>query len=168
LDTKQGAILTSGDIALNVASIVLAVFSVSFAGYMVMYGPGDGKDSASKVTVALEPFDKSRAKLGNQDALDPIVTGSIAKTDGFDRGVDHRLVELSKVNQRLQYNLRTVFQDTAFVDVTNGRSIVTLPIEKGALLPGAGRVVRFERRSDKWVLITTSAEISEDGILTFR
>jgi hypothetical protein len=35
-------------------------------------------------------------------------------------------------------------------------------------LPGVGKVLRFEQRGSKWVLITSSAEISEDGMLTLR
>jgi hypothetical protein len=122
----------------------------------------------SKVTVALQPFETSRDKLGSYDALDPIVTGSLSKADGADGVGNRQLADLLKTGQHLQYNLRTVFQDTAFVDVTNGRSLVTVPIALGAILPGVGKVLRFEQRGTRWVLITSSAEISEDGMLTLR
>jgi hypothetical protein len=157
---------TRSDIALNAASILLAVFSISFASYMVMYGPGDGQQSVPKVTVALQPFDTSREKLGSFDALDPIVTGSVSKTEDGDG--NQQISGLLKTGLHLQYNLRTVLQDTAFVDVSNGQSLITVPIARGAILPGVGKVLRFEQRGSKWVLITSSAEISEDGMLTLR
>ena len=160
--------LISGDIALNAASIMLAAFSVSFASYMVLYGPGDGQPTVPKVTLALQPFDTSRDKLGNHDALDSIVTGSVSKKDDADGVDDRQFSDLSKTDQHLQYNLRTVFQDTAFVDVTNGQSLITVPITRGTILPGAGKVLRFEQRGTRWVLITSSVEISEDGMLTLR
>ena len=160
--------LTSGDIALNAASIMLAAFSGLFAFYMVMYGPGDGQPTVPKVTLALQPFNTLRDKLGNHDALDSIVTGSLSKTDGADSINELQLANLPKAGQHLQYNLRTVFQDTAFVDVTNGQSLITVPITRGAILPGAGKVLRFEQRGTRWVLITSSVEISEDGMLTLR
>ena len=76
---KEGTTLTASDIALNVVSVVLAFFSASFAGYMVMYGPPERTGNIPMVSVALEPFDTSRTKLGQYDTLDPIVTGSITK-----------------------------------------------------------------------------------------
>ncbi len=80
---KEGTTLTASDIALNVVSVVLAFFSASFAGYMVMYGPPDRTGNIPTVSVALEPFDTSRTKLGQYDTLDPIVTGSITKAGGY-------------------------------------------------------------------------------------
>jgi hypothetical protein len=159
---------TFGDIALNVVSIVLAGFSATFAWYMVMYGPSDGQDGAQAVTVALEPFETTRTKTGTHDMLDPIVTGSITKTDGSGKAASRGVADLLEKDQHLRYNLRTVFEDTAFVDVTNGRSVTTVPVERGAQLPGIGKVLRFEKREDKWVVVTSSAEISAEGMVTLR
>ena len=133
---------------------------------MVMYGPSDGNGPA--VTVALEPFDTTRSKLGTHDVLDPIVTGSIARSVGTTKDVNRSALDIFQKDQHLRYNLRTVFQDTAFVDVTNGRSVITVPVETGAQLPGIGKVLRFEKRRDKWILVTSSAEISEEGTVRLR
>ena len=160
--------LTFGDMALNLVSIVLAGFSASFAWYMVMYGPSDGQDGAQAVTVALEPFDTTRSKTGTHDMLDPIVTGSITKTDSGGKSASRGVVNLLEKDQHLRYNLRTVFEDTAFVDVTNGRSVITVPVEKVAQLPGIGKVLRFEKRNDRWIVVTSSAEISAEGMVTLR
>jgi hypothetical protein len=160
--------LSLGDIALNAVSIVLAAFSASFAWYMVMYGPNERPGEVARITVALEPFDRTREKLGSHDALDPIVTGSIAKSSEGSKMARRIAPELLKPDQHLRYNLRTVFKDTAFVDVSNGRSVVTMPVEMGAQLPGVGRVLRFENRRGKWILVTSSTEISEDGMVTLR
>jgi hypothetical protein len=166
---KERAMLTAGDIALNAASILLAFFSASFAGYMVMYGPPDGNSNIPAVTVALEPFDTSRTKLGNYDALDPIVTGSITKdANATDKEANQAVLDLLRTDQHLRYNLRTVFQNTAFVDISNGHSSITLPLERGTLIPGVGKVLRFEKRKGKWVVVTGSAEISEEGMITVR
>jgi hypothetical protein len=160
--------LTLGDIALNTVSIVLAGFSASFAWYMVMYGPNERGGEVPKITVALEPFDTTRDKLGSHDALDPIVTGSIAKSEAGSGPAKRAMPAFLQPDQHLRYNLRTVFKDTAFVDVSNGKSVVTMPVEMGAQLPGVGRVLRFENRRGKWILITSSTEISEDGMVTLK
>jgi hypothetical protein len=165
--TKEGPSLTAGDIALNVASVVLAFFSASFAGYMVLYGPPDGNNKTT-VSVALEPFDTSRIKLGQYDTLDPIVTGSIRKDDGAGRAANHSASEFFQSDQRLNYKLRAVVQNIAFVDISNGRSAVTLPVAVGANIPGIGTVQRFERRGGKWIVVTTSSEISEAGTIPGR
>jgi hypothetical protein len=158
----------ASDIVLNAASILLAVFSASFAGYMVMYGPPDGNNNVPTVTVALEPFDTSRTKLGNYDALDPIVTGSITRDAGVGKEVNQAVADLLRTDQHLRYNLRMMFQNTAFVDISNGHSSVTLPLETGAVIPGVGKVLRFEKRNGKWIVVTGSAEISEEGMVTVR
>ena len=160
--------LTVGDIALHTVSIVLAAFSAGFAWYMVMYGPGPQNGAVPQITVALQPFDTNREKLGDHDALDPIVTGSITKSDSGSKPPKRPTPELLKPDQHLRYNLRMVFKDTAFVDINNGRSVVTMPVERGAQLPGVGRVLRFENRNGKWIVVTNSAEISEDGMVTLR
>jgi hypothetical protein len=43
-----------------------------------------------------------------------------------------------------------------------------LPLERGTLIPGVGKVLRFEKRKGKWVVVTGSAEISEEGMITVR
>jgi hypothetical protein len=161
---KQVPTLTAGDIALNAVSIVLAFFSASFAGYMVMYGPPEGADNIPTVSVALEPFETSRTKLGLYDTLDPIVTGSITRSADDGENAPRAAVELFQSDQHLNYKLRTIVLNTAFVDISNDRSIVTLPIEVGAMIPGIGNVLRFERRGGKWIVVTTSSEISEKGL----
>jgi hypothetical protein len=166
--SKEGAKLTASDIALNVVSVVLAFFSASFAGYMVMYGPPDRTRDPSKVSVALQPFDTSRAKLGQYDILDPIVTGSITRNDGSGKSAQSAALELVQANQHLSYKLRTIVRNTAYVDISNDRSLVTLPVEVGVLIPGVGDVLRFERRGGKWIVVTSTSEISEGGMVAVR
>ena len=164
---KEGATLTASDIALNVVSVVLAFFSASFAGYMVMYGPPE-RTGNQMVSVALEPFETSRAKLGQYDILDPIVTGSITKNDGSGKSAQSAALELVQADQHLTYKLRTIVRNTAFVDISNDRSLVTLPVEVGVLIPGVGNVLRFERRGGKWIVVTGTSEISEAGMVAVR
>lgn len=161
---KKGTTLTASDIALNLVSMVLAFFAAFFAGYMVLYGPPKRTGNIPTVNVALEPFDTTRSKLGYYDTLDPIVTGSVTKSPGADQEASRAAPELFPAGQHLSYKLRTVIQNTAFIDISNGRSIVTLPVEVGALIPGAGNVLRFERRRGKWIVVTGSSEISERGM----
>lgn len=165
---KEGTTLTAGDIALNVVSVVLAFFSASFAAYMVMYGPPDGTGNIPTVSVALEPFDTSRTKLGQYDTLDPIVTGSVTKAADTGKSANRAALELFEADQHLSYKLRAIVKNTAFVDISNGRSIVTLPVEVGVLIPGVGNVLRFERRGGKWIVVTSTSEISEGGMATVR
>jgi hypothetical protein len=165
LKNNEGTRLTASDIALNVVSVVLAFFSASFAGYMVMYGPPDRRGNAPMVSVALQPFETSPTKLGQYDTLDPIVTGSITKDDGSGKRTNRAALELFQADQHLTYKLRSIVRNTAFVDISNNRSIVTLPVEVGVLIPGAGNVLRFERRSGKWVVVTNTSEISEAGMV---
>ena len=165
---KDATTLTASDIALNVVSVVLAFFSASFAGYMVMYGPPDGTGNIPTVSVALEPFDTTRTKLGQYDTLDPIVTGSITKPTDTGRSANRAALELFQADQHLNYKLRTVVRNTAFVDISNGRSIVTLPVEVGGLIPGVGNVLRFERRGGRWIVVTSTSEISEAGMAVVR
>jgi hypothetical protein len=165
---KEGTALTAGDIALNVVSVVLAFFSASFAGYMVMYGPPDRNGNLPMVSVALEPFDTSRIKLGQYDILDPIVTGSITKDAGSGKSAQSAALELVQANQHLSYRLRTIVRNTAYVDISNDRSLVTLPVELGVLIPGVGNVLRFERRGGKWIVVTSTSEISEAGMVAVR
>jgi hypothetical protein len=166
--SKEGTKLTASDIALNVVSVVLAFFSASFAGYMVMYGPPERTRNGSMVSVALEPFDTSRTKLGQYDILDPIVTGSITKNDGSGKSAQSAALELVQANQHLSYKLRTVVRNTAYVDISNDRALVTLPVEIGAPIPGVGSVLRFERRGGKWIVVTSTSEISEGGMVAVR
>lgn len=165
--SKEGTTLTASDIALNVVSVVLAFFSASFAGYMVMYGPPE-RAGNSMVSVALEPFETSHAKLGQYDILDPIVTGSITRDDGSGKSAQSEALELFQADQHLTYKLRTIVRNTAFVDISNERSLVTLPVEVGVLIPGAGNVLRFERRGGKWIVVTSTSEISEEGMVAVR
>ena len=165
---KDATTLTASDIALNVVSVVLAFFSASFAGYMVMYGPPDRNGDIPTVSVALEPFDTTRTKLGQYDTLDPIVTGSITKAADTGRSANRAALELFEADQHLNYKLRAIVQNTALVDISNGRSIVTLPVEVGVLIPGAGNVLRFERRGGKWIIVTSTSEISEAGMAVAR
>ena len=164
---KEGTTLTASDIALNVVTVVLAFFSASFAGYMVMYGPPE-RTGSPMVSVALEPFDTSRAKLGQYDILDPIVTGSITRDDGSGKSAQSAALELFQADQHLTYKLRTIVRNTAFVDISNERSLVTLPVEVGVLIPGVGNVLRFERRGGKWIVVTSTSEISESGMNAVR
>ncbi len=165
MKNKEGTKLTAGDIAINVVSVVLAFFSASFAGYMVMYGPPERTGKTPVVSVALEPFETSTTKLGQYDTLDPIVTGSITKDAGSGEGASRSALELFQSDQHLNYKLRTIVRNTAFVDISNDRSIVTLPVEVGVLIPGVGNVLRFERRSGKWIVVTSTSEISESGMI---
>lgn len=165
--SKEGTTLTASDIALNVVSVVLAFFSASFAGYMVMYGPPE-RTGNPMVSVALEPFDTSRTKLGQYDILDPIVTGSITKNDGSGKSAQSAALELVQADQHLTYKLRAIVRNTAFVDISNDRSLVTLPVEVGVLIPGVGNVLRFERRGGKWIVVTSTSEISEAGMIAVR
>lgn len=159
---------TAGDILLNVVSIVLAFLSASFAGYMVMYGPPDRTGDFPAVSVALQPFEASRSKLGKYDMVDPIVTGSVTKSGGTGKDPRRAALDLLKADPYLKYRLRTVVQDTAFIDISNGRSSVVLPVEVGEVIPGAGNVLRFERRRGKWIVVTGSSEISEKGMVAAR
>jgi hypothetical protein len=165
LKNKEGITLTASDIALNVVSVVLAFFSASFAGYMVMYGPPDRTGNVPVVSVALEPFETSRTKLGQYDTLDPIVTGSITKNADAGKSAESEALELFQADQHLTYKLRTIVRNTAFVDISNERSLVTLPVEVGVLIPGVGNVLRFERRGGKWIVVTSTSEISEAGMI---
>lgn len=160
--------LTAGDILLNVVSVVLAFFSAFFLGYMVIYGPPERTDKFPSVSVALQPFEASRTKLGQYDTLDPIVTGTVSKSGESGQNLRRAAFELLRADPYLKYRLRTVIRDTAFVDISNGRSTVTLPVEVGELIPGAGNVLRFERRRGKWVVVTGSSEISERGMVAAR
>ena len=168
MKNKEGTRLTASDIALNVVSVVLAFFSASFAGYMVMYGPPDRSGNAPIVSVALEPFETSPTKLGQYDTLDPIVTGSITKNADSGKNAQSAALELFQADQHLTYKLRTIVRNTAFVDISNDRSIVTLPVEVGVLIPGAGNALRFERRNGKWIVVTSTSEISEAGMVAVR
>ena len=160
--------LTAGDILLNVVSVVLAFFSAFFLGYMVIYGPPERTGDFPAVSVALQPFESSRSKLGQYDTLDPIVTGTVSKSGESGENPRRAAFALLKSSPYLKYRLRTVIRDTAFVDISNGRSTVTLPVEVGELIPGAGNVLRFERRRNKWVVVTGSSEISERGMVAAR
>lgn len=164
---KEGTTLTASDIALNVVSVLLAFFSASFAGYMVMYGPPE-RTGNPMVSVALEPFETSHTKLGQYDIFDPIVTGSITKNDGSGKSAQSEALELFLADQHLTYKLRTIVRNTAFVDISNERSLVTLPVEVGVLIPGAGNVLRFERRDGKWIVVTGTSEISESGMVAVQ
>lgn len=165
--SKEGTTHTASDIALNVVSVVLAFFSASFAGYMVMYGPPE-RTGNPMVSVALEPFETSHTKLGQYDILDPIVTGSITRDDGSGKSAQSAALELFQADQHLTYRLRAIVRNTALVDMSNERSLVTLPVEVGVLIPGAGKVLRFERRGGKWIVVTSTSEISESGMVAAR
>jgi hypothetical protein len=163
--SKAKPVVSRSDLLLNLASIVLAFTSASFAGYMVMYGPPQKLGDTPAASVSLELFDPSRTEPDGLDSLDPIVTGSIAKGTGGDKKINRATFEVLYPDQRVRYKLRAIVENTAFVDVSNGASTVTLPVETGAVLPGVGRVLRFEKRKGHWILVTLSTEISEQGTI---
>jgi hypothetical protein len=161
---KAKPALSLSDIALNLISIVLAFASASFAGYMVLYGPPGIQENSAAARVDLELFDPSSTQPAGSNSFDPIVTGSLAGASGDGRSENRALWEFLEQGRLVQYKLREIRAGTAFVDVSNGASSATFAVERGAMLPGVGPVLRFERRKGIWVIVTPSTEITQDGM----
>jgi hypothetical protein len=163
---KAKPALSISDIALNLMSIVLAFASASFAGYMVLHGPPGIQENSSTARVDLELFDPSNTQPDGINAFDPVITGSLAEGSGGGRSENRALWEFLEQGRLVQYKLREVRVGTAFVDVSNGVSSATFAVERGAMLPGVGPVLRFERRKGAWVIVTPSTEITQEGMIS--
>lgn len=160
--------LSASDIALNLMSIVLAFASASFAGYMVMHGPPEVQENSPAARVDLELFDPSNTRPDGSNIYDPVITGSLKEGSGGGKSENRALWKFLEQGRLVQYRLREIRLDTAFVDVSNGVSETTFAVERGAMLPGVGPIVRFERRKGAWVIVTPSTEITQEGMISLH
>jgi hypothetical protein len=157
---------TVSDMLVTAVSVMLAFSSAGFAGYMVAHGPPGARSDFSLINLAKTRENVSRG-IETGRVADPIMTGTATGEDGagdraslppgfFDRA------------ERFDYRLTRVKQETAYVEIDNGIEMVTVPVQKGALVPGIGFARGLEQRASGWVLMTGTLEITEDGISVAR
>ncbi len=148
--------------------VIAACVSVVFASYMLL--TRDGRNVLPQATVAvrhapvISPLKKAPEKSivpANMItgatlpvAGDALITGSLGRIAGGKQSLLMPLREARKSpgrRGRLRYVLRFATPQVALVE-NSGR---VWSVEPGDLLPGAGRVIRIERKGpDKWALKT--------------
>ncbi len=153
---------------------IAAGFSVFFAGYMMFNGAAEKKLPDLVVThVPVKSPVKGKYFTTNipkrPDGVNHlyidkqrIITGSIpviASETEKATGKQDLLVFRKKngLSARTRYVVRVATSNLALVE-GNGRLWSVAP---GHLLPGAGRVLKIIKKQKKWVVMTTSMEITE-------
>ena len=148
--------------------VVAATMSVSFAGYMLISGgAGTGLNIGDPVAVRhvavesplsrrLEESITPARVIGDNRPLvndDMLITGSVGKAAPKEPRLEapRHSDKRPREQERADYVLRFATSDVALVE-GSGR---LWSVEPGDMLPGAGRVIRIEKRGrDRWVVKT--------------
>ncbi len=154
------------DALVTACSGALSFCAAGFAGYMVAYGPPGARSDFALVNLAAQRVNISRGERSDAVA-DPIITGTARSDEGGMRKARLPQGFFAKA-QRFDYKLQRVAGEIAYVSINNGVETVTVPIQRGALVPGIGFAREIARREDRWVLRTGTLEITEEGISVAR
>lgn len=142
----------SSDFALNVASAVLAFACAFFAGLMI-------RDRQHLEDVRLQQLRNDTAinrSIQNQmPAAEQEVTGAIDPAPPARQRPSSR-----SVPQAARFQVLAVVDGTAFVEIEGPRGSEIWPVSEGSVLPGAGRVLKIVRDSERWQVIASRRVIS--------
>jgi hypothetical protein len=154
------------DALVTACSSALSVCAAGFAGYMVAHGPPNAQSDFALVNLAANRVNISRGETSDIIA-DPITTGTAERNDGKNGDAPLPKGFFARA-QRFDYKLQRVAGETAYVRISNGIEAVTVPVQRGALVPGIGFARALEQRGASWVVVTGTLEITEDGISVAR
>lgn len=146
-----------GDATVIVLGGGLAVTSALFAAYMLYAGPfKPGADGFSLINLA------RNAPAPDDSAADPIITGSVRSVPAISR-LNDIPAWFNLPGRAIDYRLKDVVADKAYVDITSGNDSFTWMVDRGGLMPGIGKVSEISRDQGGWVLRTGRVRISQHG-----
>jgi hypothetical protein len=104
------------------------------------------------------PAKKERRSDAQAVLVDPLITGSIEPA-GDGQPVRSIRQPYTRDQPVLNYQLLTVIDGIAFVELTRIKGKEVWPVREGSILPGAGRVDVIEKVGDRWRLATATVKI---------
>jgi hypothetical protein len=143
------------DLLLNFAAAGLAFTCAFFAGLMILrleHMDNPPADLGLNFTV----MDRKQQSLSLREA-DPEITGAI------DRPFSPRLAHGAAADNGpkvTDFRLLSVVDGVAFVEIANPDGKEVWPVGEGAVLPGAGRVLKIERDQNRWQVTASHFTIS--------
>lgn len=146
------------DILTYVLSVALAAGVITFAAYKVIKLNGMENPPAN-MGLNFPPL-KRKVIIDEATEADPIITQSLGVpessglrlTPGFIRGDEEAISS---------YQLLTVVDGVAFIEVAVASGKVLVPVTVGTRLPGGYRVESIERQDGRWVLVAGSLTLGE-------
>lgn len=142
------------DIIFGALSLALAAACIFFAGYMVIRLQ-NMEDPPADMGLNFPPKKERRSEV-EAVLVDPLVTGSIDEAQSkTGQSLPRRSLQpYTKDQPVLKYQLLSVIDGIAFVEVTKIRGTEIWPVREGSILPGAGQVETIEKVAGRWRLAT--------------
>jgi hypothetical protein len=157
---KHGPAHNISDLLFGALSLALAGSCIFFAGFMVvrlqnMENPP--VDLGLNFPGVEKPQATAEAVL-----VDPLATGSVGRAEAVP--LPRRVVQPYTNDQPvLEYELLSVIDGIAFVEVTKPKGKEIWPVGEGSELPGAGRVDRIDKVAGRWRLAAGSVKLESTG-----
>ncbi len=147
------------DIIFGALSLALAAACIFFAGYMVIRLQ-NMEDPPADMGLNFPPKKERRSEV-DAVLVDPLATGSIDDAlSGTGKSLPRRIVQPYTNDQPvLKYQLLSVIDGIAFVEVTKIRGTEIWPVREGSILPGAGQVEIIEKVAGRWRLATDKLKL---------
>lgn len=149
----------AGDRLFTFAAVALAVTSAGFGGAMVL------RLESMKNPPAIMGLDFSKLReiegLPQQQG-DPIITGSTGRVRPKPQAGQLRRSGTAGP-AGLEFRLLSVIDGVAFVEVSGPSGKELWPVDEGAMLPGAGKVLGIRRDANRWQVSTSSLTIGGEA-----
>ena len=135
-----------------VLSVALALGVMAFAAYKVIKLNGM-EDPPANMGLNFPPPKRTVIRDEVTPPADPQTTQSLSPVPGA-AVVRSRPAALREADVPLQaYELLTVVDGVAFVEISLARGTTLIPVTVGAVLPGGLRIEAIERRNGRWRLL---------------
>jgi hypothetical protein len=144
------------DLIFGALSLALAGVCIYFAAYMVIRLQ-NMEDPPADMGLNF-PAKKDRRSETEAVLVDPLITSSIEPADEAQPARRIRQ-PYTRDQPVLNYQLLTVIDGIAFVELTRIKGKEVWPVREGSILPGAGRVDVIEKVADRWRLATGTVMI---------
>lgn len=144
------------DILTYVLSVALAAGVITFAAYKVIKLNGMENPPAN-LGLNFPPL-KRKVIIDEAMEADPITTQSLGKA-----GSTAAVLTPGHGNEEAisSYQLLTVVDGVAFIEVGVATGTVLVPVTVGTRLPGGYRVESIERHNGRWMLVAGSLKLGE-------
>ena len=143
-----------------VLSVALAVGVMAFAAYKVVKLNGM-EDPPANMGLNFPPPKRTVIRDEVPATADPRTTQSLAPLPGA-AVLRSRPAVLGDVDVPLQaYELLTVVDGVAFVEISLARGTTLVPVTVGTVLPGGFRIDAIEHRNGRWRLLAGNLAIEQ-------
>jgi hypothetical protein len=149
-----------GEGKLTFVSICLAALAAFFAIYMNTSGEGE---IAVSSLLRMPSGTTDRPNDVQPEALDDLVTGAVTSVNAAG-GAGFSPVAHSRAPAAVStYRVVAVVGGKAYLESGRGTSLSVIAVEKGSMLPGAGRVLSIVNSAGRWIVETTKITITSDA-----